>query len=75
MTQAVTQILSHIDSLSQQERAEVAYAFICSLEAEEQGVAEAWDAELARRVAAIKAGNAVGKPAEQLFAKLRAERS
>jgi putative addiction module component (TIGR02574 family) len=74
MTEAVAQILSHIDSLSQQERAEVAYAVICSLEPEEEGVAEAWDAELSRRVAAIKAGRAVGKPADQLFAELREER-
>jgi len=70
MTEAVTQILSRLDSLSQQERAELAYAFLCSLEPEEEGVAEAWDAELVGRVVEIRSGNAVGKPAERLFAEL-----
>ncbi len=71
MTEAVTQILAHLDRLSQQERADLAYAFLCSLEPEEEGVREAWDAELRRRVAEIRTGQVIGKPAEQLFAELR----
>ena len=43
----------------------MAYALLCSLEPEEEGVAEAWDAELSRRVGEIRDGNAAGKPAEQ----------
>jgi putative addiction module component (TIGR02574 family) len=75
MTQAVADILARIDTLSQQERAELAYAFVCSLEPEEEeGVAEAWDAELSRRVAEIRSGQAVGKPADQVFAALRRQR-
>jgi putative addiction module component (TIGR02574 family) len=74
MSEAVAQILSQIEGLSQEERAELAYAFLCSLEPEEEGVAEAWDAELSRRVAEIRSGQAVGKPAEQLFAELRGRR-
>lgn len=74
MTEAVTQILGHIDRLSQKERADLAYAVLCSLEPEDDGAAEAWDAELSRRVAEIKSGQAVGKPAQQLFAELREKR-
>jgi hypothetical protein len=48
MSEAVAQILARIDGLSQQERAEIAYTFILSLELEEDGVAEAWDVELTR---------------------------
>ena len=69
------QILSGIDGLLKQERAELAYAFVCSLEPEqEEGAAEAWDVELSRRVAEIRVGQVVGKPAEQLFAELRQTR-
>jgi putative addiction module component (TIGR02574 family) len=74
MSEVVTQILAQVDCLSQQERAELAYAFLCSLEPEEEGVAEAWDAELSRRVAEIHSGKATGKPSEQVFAELRARR-
>jgi putative addiction module component (TIGR02574 family) len=75
MSEAVARILSQIDHLSQDERADLAYAFLCSLEPEEPGAGEAWDAELSRRVAEIRSGHATGKPAEQLFAELREKRS
>ena len=72
MSEAVTQILADSDGLSQQERADLAHAFLCSLEPGDKGVAEAWDAELSRRVAEIHCGQAASKPGEQLFAELRA---
>jgi putative addiction module component (TIGR02574 family) len=75
MSELVLQILSRIDDLSPQERAEVAYAYLRSLEPEEEGVEEAWQAELARRVAEIRNGRATGKPADQLFAELRGQKS
>jgi hypothetical protein len=62
MSEAVTQILAHINCLSQKERADLAYAFLRSLEPEEEGVAEAWDREVARRIAEIRSGQALGKP-------------
>jgi putative addiction module component (TIGR02574 family) len=74
MTQAVAEILSRMSTLSQAERAEIALAYLRSLEPEEEGVEEAWEAELARRAEEIRSGKAVGKPAEQLFAELRRER-
>ena len=75
MTQAVEQILSSIGNLSQGERAELAYAVLLSLEPQEDGVEEAWNTELSGRVARIRSGQAVGKPAEQVFAELREKRS
>jgi putative addiction module component (TIGR02574 family) len=75
MSEAVAQILSRVEDLSQKERAELAYAILVSLEPTEEGAAEAWDAELSRRAAEIRSGQAVGKSAEQLFAELRQGRS
>ena len=70
MTEAVSQIISRIDGLSAPERAEVAYAYICSLEPDEEGVAEAWEAELSQRADEIQSGQVTGKPANQVFAEL-----
>jgi hypothetical protein len=41
------------------------------LEPEDEGAAEAWEAEVARRVEEIRGGRAVGTPADKLFAELR----
>ena len=71
MTEAVEQLKAQLGSLSHQERAELAYFLITSLEPEEEGAEETWRAEVGRRVAEIRSGQAVGKPAEELFAELR----
>lgn len=72
MTDAVAQILSRIEGLSQPERAELAYALVCSLDSEdEQVVAAAWDVELVRRVAEIRSGQAIGIPAKEVFQRLK----
>jgi putative addiction module component (TIGR02574 family) len=71
MSEAVLRILTQLDALSQQERAEVAHAVLCSLEPEEPGAAEAWEEELARRVAQLHSGQSVEVPAEQVFANWR----
>lgn len=75
MSTTVQHLLSQIESLSPQDRADLAYAVLLSLEPEEEGVEEAWDAELARRLAEIQSGNVTGKPALQLFAELRGQKS
>ncbi len=75
MTETVAQIVAQLSSLSQQERAELARLVLLSLEPEEADVAEAWNQELARRVARIRSGEAVGIPAEQVFADWRRDRS
>jgi putative addiction module component (TIGR02574 family) len=73
MTEAVAQILERLETFSQDERAELAYAFLRSIEPEEEGVEAAWQAELARRVAEVRSGQASGRPAEQVFAELRGQ--
>jgi putative addiction module component (TIGR02574 family) len=62
---------TQLEKLSREERAELAYFLLSSLEPEEDGAAAAWDAEISRRVAEIRSGKANGKPAEQVFAELR----
>ncbi|HEX4130118.1 MAG TPA: addiction module protein [Pirellulales bacterium] len=72
MTDAVAQILTSVGQLSEKERADLAYALVCSLEpGEESGVGEAWDLELARRIAEIQSGTAKGEDAAEVFQKLR----
>jgi putative addiction module component (TIGR02574 family) len=75
MSEAVAHILAQLGALSQTERAEIAYAFLESLEPEDPGAADAWDDELDRRVARIRGGQAVGIPAEQVLANWRQNRS
>jgi putative addiction module component (TIGR02574 family) len=75
MTEAVARIAAQLDGLSQQERAELAQVVLLSLEPDEPGAEEAWDQELARRVARIRSGEAVGIPVEQVFADWRRGRS
>ena len=62
---------AQLEKLSHEERAELAYFLLSSLEPEEEGATAAWDAEISRRVAEIRSGRANGKPAEQVFAELR----
>jgi putative addiction module component (TIGR02574 family) len=71
MTEAVEQIKSQAGSLSAPERAELAYFLLTTLEPEEEDVDEAWRAEIARRVAEIHNGTAVGRPVEEVLAELR----
>jgi putative addiction module component (TIGR02574 family) len=58
-------------TLAPSERAELAYFLLSSLEPEDEGTESAWDAEAARRVAEIRAGQATGRPVEELLAELR----
>jgi putative addiction module component (TIGR02574 family) len=75
VTEAVAQIVAQLDRLSQEERAELARAVLLSLEPEDPDAEEGWNRELARRVARIRSGEAVGIPAEQVFADWRRDRS
>lgn len=75
MTEALAGIVARLESLSHQERAELAHVVLLSLDAEESGVEEAWDRELDRRIADIQSGQANGTPAEQVFADWRRGRS
>jgi putative addiction module component (TIGR02574 family) len=71
MTEAVKQLQSQAGALSAAERAELAYFLLTSLEPEEEGVAEAWRAEIARRVTEIRSGQAIGRPIDEVLAELR----
>jgi putative addiction module component (TIGR02574 family) len=71
MTQALEQLKSQASNLSAPERADLAYFLLSSLEPEEDGVQEAWREEIARRVAEIRGGSAVGRSAEDVLADLR----
>lgn len=60
--------------LSPKERGELIHRLMVSLEPEPEGtpeeIAQAWDEEIARRVAEIDAGTAVLIPGEEVFARL-----
>ena len=71
MTEAVEQLKSRAGSLTMTERADLAYFLQTSLEPEEEGAEAAWEIEIARRVAEIESGQAVGRPAEEVLAELR----
>jgi putative addiction module component (TIGR02574 family) len=74
MTETAERMKHELAQLSQRDRAELAHFLIHSLDEEADPDAEAaWDAELARRMAEIQSGQAVGEPAEQVFAEIRAK--
>lgn len=60
--------------LSPKERGELIHRLIVSLEGEPEdtpeAIAQAWDEEIARRVADMDAGKIVWIPAEEVFARL-----
>jgi putative addiction module component (TIGR02574 family) len=57
--------------LTTEERTELANYLLDSLDEGDEDVAAAWQAEVRRRVAEIRAGQVTGKPAEQVFAEVR----
>ena len=73
-------ILKEIESqalqLSPPERGELIHRLIVSLEGDSEdspeAIAQAWDEEIARRVADMDAGKTVWIPAEEVFARLDA---
>ena len=71
MTQAIEQFKTQLGALTPRERAELAYFLLESLDDNQEGIEEAWRMEVARRVDEIRSGQAVGIPAEELFAELR----
>ena len=76
MTLAVEKYRSDLQSLSEDERAELAHLLILSLEPGADSDAEtAWDAELERRAEEIRSGHEAGEPAEKVFGELRARYS
>lgn len=70
MTETAEKLKLELAQLSPQERAEIAYFLIHSLDEEIDGMESAWDVELLRRMQEINHG-AAGEPASQIFARLR----
>jgi putative addiction module component (TIGR02574 family) len=72
MAATVEKLAQDALTLSDRERAELAHKLLVSLEgAPEEGVEEAWDAEIAERVARVKEGTAKGRPAEEVLRDIR----
>ncbi len=72
MSPEVSDLLKRALALPVDERAALANTLLDSLETQSQSVEEAWDEEVARRMEALKAGNAVTVPWEQLHRELLA---
>jgi putative addiction module component (TIGR02574 family) len=72
MSPEVSDLLKLALALSADERAALANTLLDSLETGNESVEEAWDKEVARRMADLKAGKAVTVPWEQLHRELLA---
>jgi putative addiction module component (TIGR02574 family) len=72
MSPEVTDLLKRALALSADERAALANTLLDSLETGSESVEEAWDKEVARRMADLKAGKTVTVPWEQLRGELLA---
>jgi putative addiction module component (TIGR02574 family) len=73
MLATMAQVTDEALRLSESERAHLAQTLLRSLEPEEeQGVEEAWNVEIARRLGEVRDGTAQGRPAEEVFRELRA---
>lgn len=60
-------------TLPDTERAHLAQTLLQSLEpVAEEGIEEAWDAEVARRLEEVHQGTAQGRPADEVFHDIRA---
>jgi putative addiction module component (TIGR02574 family) len=68
----VDQLAQDALTLSDRERAELAHKLLVSLEhVADEGVEEAWDEEIAKRVQKIRDGTAKGRPADEVFGDIR----
>lgn len=72
MSKALAELKEKAARLPEPERAELALALIESLDGPaDESVEEAWDREIAHRVAQIERGEAKLIPAEEVFTRLR----
>ncbi|HWE40473.1 MAG TPA: addiction module protein [Isosphaeraceae bacterium] len=76
MSETLEALKSRLEILPSRDRAELAEFLLDSLDAADADADAdadaAWDDELTRRVAEIRAGGLAGKPADQVFDELRA---
>ncbi len=71
MSETAERLKSELSLLSPKERAELAHFLLHSLDDTDPDAEAAWDAELAERIQEIQRGQAIGEPAEKVFAELR----
>ena len=77
MAALAEQITSSALALPGQARAVLAQVLLRSLDepAEDDGVAEAWEREIARRLERVRNGEAAGRPAGEVFREIEARYS
>ena len=73
MEKSVEQLKATLSGLPTEQRAEIAAFLLETLEPEEDDAVQAWNRELDRRIAEIESGKAVGIPAEEVLAVMRAK--
>jgi putative addiction module component (TIGR02574 family) len=71
MSAMVAQLTEQALGLSESERAELAHKLLLSLDEVEEGVEEAWEEEIAKRVERINNGTAKGRPVEDVLRDIR----
>jgi putative addiction module component (TIGR02574 family) len=71
MSKTAERLKSELSQLSPKDRAELAHFLLHSLDEANPATEAAWDAELAERIQEIRNGQAIGEPAEKVFAELR----
>jgi len=72
MTETAEKLKSQLLELGSEDRAELAYLLLRSLDEEpETGVQVPWEAQLERRWQEMESGKVAGAPAEEVFADLR----
>ena len=72
MSTTVDQITHDALTLPETERAHLAQTLLQSLEPAEEGVEQAWTAEVGRRLERVRQGTAQGRPADEVFRDIRA---
>ena len=73
MAGTVTKLIEQALGLSERDRAELAHRLLQSFEeSKEEGVEDAWETEIAKRVEEVRNGTAIGRPAEDVFREIRA---
>lgn len=72
MSKVLAELKQKAAQLPEAERAELALSLIESLDGPaDEGVEEAWDREISRRIAEIERGEAKLMPADEVFTRLR----
>jgi len=71
MTQTAEKLKEEVLRLPTEDRAELAYCLIRSLDEDDAELQAAWEAELERRWRDMESGKAPAEPAESVFAELR----